>query len=692
MPSATVSWHSADADIAAVEGTGAQTARVVAVARGETRVVATVGSATASVAVAVEQIPASIQTGGNDLHALPSGTSVRVSVGVQDRNEHPISGTETTFRVEDGGGTVDPESVVSDAEGRAEATWTLGTAGAQTLAVTAGEAAARFSLDLCDPVVLDPGLRLGHPRVLTDSELDCAVAVGASEAGAYYRLALVGTSSTRSMMDSVSLSVAVGGASASAPGDRRVFASRGRGPASGTATDPHPGRSERNQRVLSWIARSDGPDPLPDLRATRSGRRDEPPERREFTLGSPGTTEDNCAVARSPTGVLLAHNDHIAIYADETLSPPVAESDAQLLADYYGNFGAPTLQAYFGGVGDVDGDGRILAFVEDLSALRVAAWVWMGDLLAKEDCPASNEAELMRISEWYVRPELIFRATGAVVHEAKHISSHHQLVRRAKDRGQSHFAVEHPFWVEEGTAEIATEISARLGWASIGGPPPGAMVRGSDLRRARDMWTPEAHGVRAVLENYGQVLVSQPNSVTEHDPYGAGWGFFRFLGDWVGGAGRMPLGDAAMFARLNDAAVSEGLDGIREVTGQSFEELMVAYAQAVSLAGTGAPRVAGVPRFSTYDMTGMNKTPFSMLLADGRFPYPVTITGSGRSARLWLPLAEPITVTGLIGPNGFRIHDFRAERAGDRAMIRVDAPEHVRLVVTRIPDQMEGSG
>ena len=35
----------------------------------------------------------------------------------------------------------------------------------------------------------------------------------------------------------------------------------------------------------------------------------------------------------------------------------------------------------------------------------------------------------------------------------------------------------------------------------------------------------------------------------------------------------------------------------------------------------------------------------------------------------------------------FRIHDFRAERAGDRATIRVDAPRHVRIIVVRIPDQ-----
>ena len=142
-----------------------------------------------------------------------------------------------------------------------------------------------------------------------------------------------------------------------------------------------------------------------------------------------------------------------------------------------------------------------------------------------------------------------------------------------------------------------------------------------------------------------------------------------------------------MFARLNDAEAPEGLDGIREVIGRSFPELMVDYAQAVSLAGTGSPEVAGVPRFTSYDMTGMDKTPFSFLLSRGPFPYPVTL----RDRQLWLPLGEPVTIAGEMGPNGFRVHDFRADRAGEQAVIWISAPAHVVLVVTRIPDQSAGT-
>ena len=686
MPNATVLWRSGDPTVIRVEATSFLTARVIAFGVGQADLLATAGDASASVAVTVEQIPASLIAEGDDLNDLDPGTTVRVAAIVADRNGHSAPGILVDFRVEEGGGSVDPASAVTGAGGRAETSWTLGTSGAQVLSAVAGQASARAAATLCAPLLLDPGLRLGEPRVLEGSEVECGVLLEAAHAGEYYRLTLVGTSAERGRADDVALSVEGGGPSA---GTRRAVVTGWPGASVIRAeADPHPGRRERDGQVLSWISRPDGPDPLPDLRGRPTGRAPEPPKTRTFTWGRAGTVSDNCTVDRSPTGVLLAHTDHIAIYADEALSPPIRAEDAQVLADYYENFGHPTIQVYFGGVGDVDADGRILVFIEDLSAFGVAGFVWIGDQLAKEDCPASNEAELMRISELWVRPTITYRTTGLVAHEAKHISSHHQLVRRARAEGRDLFAVEHPGWVEEGTAEIAREVSARLGWESIGGPPPGTMVRAADIGAGLARGTPEAYGVWRVLGYYGHVIVHQPHSLTLSDPYGAGWGFFRFLGDWFGGAGSARLGDAAMFARLNDAAVPVGIEGLREVTGRTFGELMIDYAQAVSLTGTGSPEVAGVPRFSTYDMTVMNGVGFSHLLRNGRFPYPVTTMGTGSESPAWLPLAESTVIEGEIGRDGgIRIHDFRAERAGDRATIRLGAPEHVRLIVTWLPDQ-----
>ena len=537
-------------------------------------------------------VPATVtlRPGANDLRDRPAGTTVRVTADVRDGDGRPVGRVRVAFQVEDGGGSVDPASAVTGTAGRAETLWTLGRSGPQALSATAGAVTARVSATLCLPIILDPGLELGKPRVLDHGEGGCGVSVEAPEAGAYYRFTLVGTRAAPYRVDSVTLAVESGGAAALGP---PVRGARSTAPPSARPAyaPPHPDRVERDRQVRSWVARADGPRFLPDLRGTVPRPQSDPPSEREFTWGRPGTVEDNCTVGRTTTAVLLAHNDDIAIYLDNTLAADVFAEPARMGADLYGRFGAPVIEQYFGGVGDVDGDGRILALVEDLE-FRVEAFVWMGELLSREDCPASNQAELVRIQHTSFEPRVGFRVLRTLAHEAKHVSSHHQLVRRAAAGGKGHFDVEHPLWVEEGTAEISAEVAARLGWESIGGPAPGATVRESDLGTGgpnSPLWQPEAWGVRQVMEKYGQVIVSQPNSVTEGEPYGAGWGFFRFVGDRFGGAGDSRLGDADLFARLNDAATPTGLDGVREVTGRDFHELMLDYAQAVSLAGTGSP-------------------------------------------------------------------------------------------------------
>lgn len=688
MPDETVTWYDLDGSVAVIRATGTQTGRATATGVGHAEMAAAVGDLAVTFDVSVRQSLASLELGRDDTRLLLPGTPARVAGQVRDRNGHGIPGVPVVFRVEEGGGSVDPDSATTNAHGRSVTSWTPGTSGTQTLSMTADTLSARLSDVLCSPLVLGAQIPVGELRVVSHVDGACGVSVEASEPGTYFRATLVSLA-VGGTPDDVALSVVADGASAGGP---PVLVAPVAGiTAPNDRTDLHAAARERDRRILSRIGRPGGPRPLPDLGGSLAGRREDPPRTRTFTWGRAGTVGDNCTVSRTYTGVLLAHNDHIAIYSDDSLSSPISAVDAQVVADHFETFGVPTIQQYFGGVGDVDGDGRVLVSVEDIGG----TWglVWAGNLFSREDCPASNAAELIYIDQQLVRTRVLANAPRTVIHEAKHVSSHHQLVRRAQAGGTHLLDTRHPTWVEEGTAEIAAEIAGRLGWESTGGPPPGAMVTASDVRgpqgHALHMWTPEVIAVKDVLEAYGVVIATQPNSITEGDPYGAGWGFFRFLGDWIGGAGRSRLGDAAMFARLNDAATPLGLDGILQVTGRTFEELVIEYAQAVSLAGTGAPDVAGVPSFSTYDMTGLNGRPFvPYVLTSSRFPYPVTTVGWGHGAPLWRSLAEPTTIAGRIGPNGFRVHDFRAERTGDKAVFRVTGPEHVRLIVTRLPDQM----
>ena len=65
------------------------------------------------------------------------------------------------------------------------------------------------------------------------------------------------------------------------------------------------------------------------------------------------------------------------------------------------------------------------------------------------------------------------------------------------------------------------------------------------------------------------------------------------------------------------------------------------------------------------------------------------MTGEGSEALLWAPLGVSRRLEGQLAQNGLRIHDFRARRAGDTALFRVEGPPHARAIVLRIPDQAD---
>ena len=124
------------------------------------------------------------------------------------------------------------------------------------------------------------------------------------------------------------------------------------------------------------------------------------------------------------------------------------------------------------------------------------------------------------------------------------------------------------------------------------------------------------------------------------------------------------------------------------------EELMMDYAVAFSLAGTGTPVLPDVPVLTTHDFTGLGHDTPNICCRDfpGRFPWPVTINGEGASAKLWVPLSKTRTFSGLAG--SFRVHDLRAPEAGKAAIIRVRnhlAHKFLQpvaaVVLVRIPDQ-----
>jgi hypothetical protein len=369
------------------------------------------------------------------------------------------------------------------------------------------------------------------------------------------------------------------------------------------------------------------------------------------------------------------------------------------MLDYYSAHGKPIVDDYFGGVSDIDGNGKILLVAHPTVSSTTAAFVWSGDFFAKSDCPASNEAELIFFSASLIRglDTGNYQALETVTHEAKHVSSLYKSIIRGR-RGVGSQAY-HPGWIEEGSAEIAGNMSARRGWSTVGGPAPHARVTADIIRStgadADRNLLPEFYGVAIRLSRVQGYLASQPNAVvvnplgadTDHSIYGSGWTFLRWLADAYGGAGTAPYADADFFREQNDSTSVAGVAGLQDLVGKAFAELLLEYTVAVMLNGTSAP--APTRAFTGYDF--VSAIELFCFAADnppcdgeaagpaGTFPWPVTAQSDGIMFR---PFVDD-TYAGSSGVTGMRIHELRSTGTGSAEVV-VEAPNGARVIVARI--------
>ena len=110
--------------------------------------------------------------------------------------------------------------------------------------------------------------------------------------------------------------------------------------------------------------------------------------------------------------------------------------NANRIIDFYTEHGKEIIDRYFGGVSDVNGDGKIALLVDP--ALRgVQAFVWSGDMtFPATQCAASNEMELVHMSEdSFDFDNGRYWALSALVHEVKHVSSLYKRVVNHRRRG-----------------------------------------------------------------------------------------------------------------------------------------------------------------------------------------------------------------------------------------------------------------
>ena len=427
---------------------------------------------------------------------------------------------------------------------------------------------------------------------------------------------------------------------------------------------------------------------LPDLGGRRAGPRaalaqqTAPPGRISIRPYDTGRASEVCQYpAPEPEpALLLGYNAHLAIYQDSVqhASEPVETAAAQQVLDYYDAYGAETIAEYFGGVSDVDDNGRVNVVVSPAVEDGVAAFVWSLDMTDQSDCPWSNEMELVyfhaNMFHALSAPDGGYQALPTMVHEVKHVSS---LYKRWQGGGF------HPSWVEEGGAEIAAEVSSRKAIEATGGVAMGAtFTRDSYPPRDGSIISPENYGVLLRLVRMSLSYAGGPNSLTtdpgdHHSFYGTSWHFHRFLGDAYGNAAEKA--EARIFAELNASLTPAGTRGIEQVVGSRMAVLLEEYAAAMIFGGTGAPQP--LRAFRTYDFRSATYDLFrrnSAARPDGLYPWPVT--GASPSA------FQDAVHEYELAPAGIAFFDFESDGSGHGIEVEVvvGGPGAFRVLVARI--------
>src|SRR6476469_2281455 len=121
---ATAQWRVDDSSVVALDSAGIATARIP----GRTIVTAALDGVEGHAALSVIAAPASIELLGGAAQHAPAGRALaqNVVVRVISRRGLPVSGALVTFRLAAGDGALEPASALSDADGRARTSWTLG--------------------------------------------------------------------------------------------------------------------------------------------------------------------------------------------------------------------------------------------------------------------------------------------------------------------------------------------------------------------------------------------------------------------------------------------------------------------------------------------------------------------------------------------------------------------------------------
>ena len=337
----------------------------------------------------------------------------------------------------------------------------------------------------------------------------------------------------------------------------------------------------------------------------------EPEENRTFFAGNPdggARIEIEATLRKNGTNIIYYQDDSVEGTGEEATDQEIED-----LLEYYDQYGKPLIDEMFGGLGpdgttnyfsggermanDIDGNGKfiVLQLHADNMIGGAAGYVSLCDRFPLEEnynagpfyCEKSNEAEIT----YLLRPDSDF-FLGALVHEAKHISSHGYAVFTDREL--------QPSWMEEGTAEIANEMASRR----ASGIADHQEVTYSDIYPggSTTALTDAMASVNARARNF---LYASPESGIIGDPdensansdyYGSGWLFHRYLAD-----NYAENNQNRFFRELNDGTRGDGLQSLTSATGKQFDELLDEFTTVIQIEGYADAKTSSSVSFSSYN-------------------------------------------------------------------------------------------
>lgn len=277
---------------------------------------------------------------------------------------------------------------------------------------------------------------------------------------------------------------------------------------------------------------------------------------------------------------------------DARIQQVAAEYDSDMHPLLVENFGDPLAADAL-----TDSDGRLyMLFTKHVNDSGTRGFVWGGDFTQREDCAASNQAEVFYAAVPLVADGGYSAATpehwswtmrNVVIHEVKHLASYAERLSAYFAGGP--LALE-DMWLEESTARVAEEIWVRMVY--------GYQQRGN-TSYAESLYC-ELRPTSGACANMPFVMVNHfaalyrwyraGGSLTpigrtasdDHTFYGSGWSLARWSAD------HSSLSEATFFRQLTvghdgSGVILSGVDNLAARTGREFADLVEDWSVAMAV-------------------------------------------------------------------------------------------------------------